>query len=101
MHFSPANPLALSTRGHWHSRVRLLSSPEKCSRHLLLEALQLRRPLAHCLLLPPPLNSEPLALRREHLQRYVDNGITCPAIALMPFPGVDIDEAIEGLAPSA
>lgn len=37
---------------------------------------------------------------RAHLQRYVDNGITCPAIALMPFPGVDIDEAIEGLAPS-
>ena len=36
---------------------------------------------------------------RAHLQRYVDNGVTCPAVALMPFPGVDIDEAMEGLAP--
>ena len=36
---------------------------------------------------------------RDHIQRYVDNGVTTPALALLPFPGVDIDEAIEGLAP--
>ena len=36
---------------------------------------------------------------RAHIQRYIDNGVTCPALAIMPFPGVDIDEAIEGLAP--
>ena len=36
---------------------------------------------------------------RAHVQRYIDNGVTCPALAVMPFPGVEIDEAIEGLAP--
>ncbi|MEZ5165210.1 MAG: LLM class F420-dependent oxidoreductase [Acidimicrobiales bacterium] len=36
---------------------------------------------------------------REHIQRYVDNGVTCPALAILPFPGVDVDEAISGLAP--
>jgi probable F420-dependent oxidoreductase len=38
---------------------------------------------------------------RAHVQRYVDNGVTCPALAILPFPGVDIDEAVEGLAPTA
>ena len=37
---------------------------------------------------------------RAHVQRYIDNGVTCPALMVMPFPGVDIDEAIEGLAPT-
>ena len=36
---------------------------------------------------------------RAHVQRYIDNGVTCPALSILPFPGVDIDEAIEGLAP--
>ncbi len=36
---------------------------------------------------------------RAHVQRYIDNGVTCPALAVMAFPGVDIDEALEGLAP--
>jgi probable F420-dependent oxidoreductase len=36
---------------------------------------------------------------RAHVQRYVDNGVTCPALMIMPFPGVDVDEAIEALAP--
>jgi probable F420-dependent oxidoreductase len=36
---------------------------------------------------------------RAHIQRYIDNGVTCPALSLLPFPGVDVDEAIEGLAP--
>lgn len=38
---------------------------------------------------------------RAHVQRYIDAGVTCPALAVLPFPGVDVDEAIEGLAPSA
>jgi len=36
---------------------------------------------------------------RAHVQRYIDNGVTCPALSILPFPGVEIDEAIEGLAP--
>ena len=37
---------------------------------------------------------------REHIQRYVDNGVTTPALALLPF-GVDARQAIRDLAPSA
>ena len=37
---------------------------------------------------------------RAHVQRYIDDGVTCPALAIVPCPGVDLDEAIEGLAPS-
>ncbi len=35
---------------------------------------------------------------RAHIQRYVDNGVTTPMLAIMPF-GVDLEEAIELLAP--
>ncbi len=35
---------------------------------------------------------------REHIQRYVDNGVTTPAIALLPF-GIDLRQAIRDLAP--
>ncbi len=35
---------------------------------------------------------------RAHIQRYVDNGVTCPAIALLPF-GFDIRQAVRDLAP--
>lgn len=35
---------------------------------------------------------------REHLQRYVDNGVTTPAIALLPF-GYDQRQALRDLAP--
>ncbi len=35
---------------------------------------------------------------REHLQRYVDNGVTTPVVALLPF-GYDTTEAMRGLAP--
>jgi probable F420-dependent oxidoreductase len=35
---------------------------------------------------------------REHIQRYVDNGVTTPAIALLPF-GYDQRQAIRDLAP--
>jgi probable F420-dependent oxidoreductase len=35
---------------------------------------------------------------REHIQRYVDNGVTTPALALLPF-GVDARQAIRDLAP--
>jgi probable F420-dependent oxidoreductase len=35
---------------------------------------------------------------REHLQRYVDNGVTTPVVALLPF-GIDVPDAMRGLAP--
>ncbi|MGH9245690.1 MAG: LLM class F420-dependent oxidoreductase [Acidimicrobiales bacterium] len=34
---------------------------------------------------------------REHIQRYVDNGITTPALALLPF-GYDLRQAVRDLA---
>ncbi|HET9731526.1 MAG TPA: LLM class F420-dependent oxidoreductase [Acidimicrobiales bacterium] len=37
---------------------------------------------------------------RRHIQRYVDNGVTTPALAVMPF-GVDVREAVRALAPGA
>jgi alkanesulfonate monooxygenase SsuD/methylene tetrahydromethanopterin reductase-like flavin-dependent oxidoreductase (luciferase family) len=35
---------------------------------------------------------------REHLARYVENGVTTPAIALLPF-GYDARQAVRDLAP--
>lgn len=35
---------------------------------------------------------------REHIARYVDNGVTTPALALLPF-GYDLRQAIRDLAP--
>ncbi len=35
---------------------------------------------------------------REHVARYVANGVTCPALALLPF-GLDTGQAIRDLAP--
>ncbi len=35
---------------------------------------------------------------RAHIQRYVDNGVTCPVLALLPF-GLDPREAAAELAP--
>ncbi len=37
---------------------------------------------------------------RAHIQRYVDNGVTTPAIAVLPFPGIDQRQAIRDLAPN-
>lgn len=37
---------------------------------------------------------------RAHIQRYVDNGVDCPALAFMPG-GYDVREAMRGIAPSA
>jgi alkanesulfonate monooxygenase SsuD/methylene tetrahydromethanopterin reductase-like flavin-dependent oxidoreductase (luciferase family) len=37
---------------------------------------------------------------RAHVQRYIDNGVTTTALAVMPF-GVDIRQAVRDLAPSA
>jgi probable F420-dependent oxidoreductase len=37
---------------------------------------------------------------KAHIQRYVDNGVTIPAPAILPI-GVDLAEAVAGLAPSA
>jgi hypothetical protein len=36
---------------------------------------------------------------REHVQRYIENGVTTPALAILPFPGVDQRQAIRDLAP--
>jgi probable F420-dependent oxidoreductase len=36
---------------------------------------------------------------REHIGRYMDNGVTCPALAILPF-GLDPAQAIKDLAPS-
>jgi probable F420-dependent oxidoreductase len=36
---------------------------------------------------------------REHIQRYVDNGVTTPVIALLPF-GYDQRQAVQKLAPT-
>ena len=41
-----------------------------------------------------------LAECKAHIQRYVDNGVTIPAPAIVPL-GTDLDEAIAGLSPSA
>ena len=38
---------------------------------------------------------------REHIGRYVENGVTTTALAVMPFPGVDARQAMRDLAPSA
>ena len=35
---------------------------------------------------------------REHVQRYIDNGVTTPALALLPF-GIDARQAVRDLAP--
>jgi probable F420-dependent oxidoreductase len=35
---------------------------------------------------------------REHIARYVDNGVTTPALALLPF-GYDVRQAVRDLAP--
>ena len=37
---------------------------------------------------------------REHIARYVANGVTTPALAVMPF-GVDVRQAVRDLAPAA
>ena len=37
---------------------------------------------------------------RAHIQRYVDNGVTVPAPAVIPI-GIDLAEAVAGLSPSA
>jgi probable F420-dependent oxidoreductase len=37
---------------------------------------------------------------KEHLQRYVDNGVTTPVLAVLPF-GIDGRQAIKDLAPTS
>ncbi len=36
---------------------------------------------------------------RAHIQRYVDNGVTTPALAVMPLADVDVATAVRDLAP--
>jgi alkanesulfonate monooxygenase SsuD/methylene tetrahydromethanopterin reductase-like flavin-dependent oxidoreductase (luciferase family) len=42
--------------------------------------------------------SGPPGACREHIERYVANGVTTPAIALLPF-GYDVRQAVRDLAP--
>jgi alkanesulfonate monooxygenase SsuD/methylene tetrahydromethanopterin reductase-like flavin-dependent oxidoreductase (luciferase family) len=35
---------------------------------------------------------------REHIERYVANGVTTPALAVLPF-GLDVRQAVRDLAP--
>jgi probable F420-dependent oxidoreductase len=37
---------------------------------------------------------------RAHIQAYVDNGVTTPVLAVLPF-GIDLRQAVRDLAPSA
>ncbi len=37
---------------------------------------------------------------REHIRRYIENGVTTTALAVMPF-GVDVRQAVRDLSPSA
>jgi probable F420-dependent oxidoreductase len=37
---------------------------------------------------------------REHIDRYIANGVTTTALMIMPFPGVDVRQAMRDLAPS-
>ncbi len=36
---------------------------------------------------------------RAHIQRYMDNGVTTPALAVLGFPGIDQRQAVRDLAP--
>ncbi|MEE9413813.1 MAG: LLM class F420-dependent oxidoreductase [Acidimicrobiales bacterium] len=36
---------------------------------------------------------------KAHVQRYIDNGVTTPALMIMPVPGVDVAQAVRDLAP--
>ena len=38
---------------------------------------------------------------RHHIQRFVDNGVTCPAPIVLPAEGVDALDVVRALAPSA
>jgi hypothetical protein len=35
---------------------------------------------------------------RAHVQRYMDNGVTVPALAIVPI-GIELGDAVAGLAP--
>jgi probable F420-dependent oxidoreductase len=37
---------------------------------------------------------------RAHIQRYVDNGVTTPALAVLAFPGIDQRQAVRDLSPT-
>ncbi|HYD10580.1 MAG TPA: LLM class flavin-dependent oxidoreductase, partial [Acidimicrobiales bacterium] len=37
---------------------------------------------------------------KEHIGRYLENGVTTAALAVMPFAGVDPRQAVRDLAPS-
>jgi hypothetical protein len=44
------------------------------------------------------LHGPPDAVRAK-VQAYVDHGVTTPALAVLPFGGIDIRQAVRDLAP--
>ena len=36
---------------------------------------------------------------RDHVQRYVDNGVTTPALAILPIPGIDLRQSLGAAQP--
>ncbi len=38
---------------------------------------------------------------RKRIRRYIDSGITCPALMVLPVPGIDNFETVRALAPTA
>ena len=38
---------------------------------------------------------------RDHVRRFIDNGVTCPAPMVLPVDGVDAFEVVRALAPAA
>jgi alkanesulfonate monooxygenase SsuD/methylene tetrahydromethanopterin reductase-like flavin-dependent oxidoreductase (luciferase family) len=38
---------------------------------------------------------------RDHIQRYVDNGVTTPVLSVLGMAGVDVRSALRELAPNS
>ncbi len=38
---------------------------------------------------------------KAHVERYIANGVTTPALSIMPMPGIDVPQVIRDLAPNA
>ncbi len=38
---------------------------------------------------------------KAHIERYIANGVTTPALAIMPMPGIDVPQVLRDLAPNS
>jgi hypothetical protein len=45
------------------------------------------------------LHGSPAAVRAR-VADYVSHGVTTPALAILPFPGIDVRQAVRDLAPT-